>query len=44
MTYAALYGKSPVGNPYDYYGKIDKDSAAFLQQVAEDTVRTFYGR
>ena len=44
VTYAALYGKSPVGNPYDYYGKIDKDSAAFLQQVAEDTVRTFYGR
>ncbi|MGW8270615.1 MAG: DUF4886 domain-containing protein [Burkholderiales bacterium] len=44
VTYAALYGKSPVGNPYDYYGKIDKDTAAFLQQVAEDTVRKFYGR
>lgn len=44
VTYAALYGKSPVGNPYDYYGKIDKDTAAFLQQVAEDTVRSFYGR
>jgi len=44
VTYAALYGTSPVGNPYDYYGKIDKDTAAFLQQVAEDTVRAFYTR
>lgn len=44
VTYAALYGKSPVGNPYGYYGKIDKDTAAFLQQVAEDTVRAFYKR
>ncbi len=44
VTYAALYGRSPVGNPYDYYGKIDRDTAAFLQQVAEDTVRAFYAR
>jgi len=44
VTYAALYGRSPVGNPYDYYGKIDRDTAAFLQQVAEDTVRAFYKR
>jgi hypothetical protein len=44
VTYAALYGRSPVGNPYDYYGKIDRETAAFLQQVAEDTVRSFYAR
>lgn len=44
VSYAALYGKSPVGNPYDYYGKIDRDTASFLQQVAEDTVRAFYKR
>ena len=43
-VYASIYGKSPVGNSYDYFGKIDKDSAAFLQQVAEDTVQKFYGR
>jgi hypothetical protein len=43
-VYASLYGKSPVGNSYDYYGKIDKNTAAFLQQVAEDTVRKFYGK
>lgn len=44
VTYAALYGRSPVGNPYDYYGRIDRDTATFLQQVAEDTVRAFYKR
>ena len=43
-VYASVYGKSPVGNSYDYFGKVDKDSAAFLQQVAEDTVKKFYGR
>jgi hypothetical protein len=44
VVYASLYGQSPVGNPYDYYGKIDKDMAGFLQKVADDTVRKFYGR
>lgn len=43
-VYASIYGKSPVGNSYDYFGKIDKDTAAFLQRVAEDTVRKFYRR
>ena len=43
-VYASIYGKSPVGNSYDYFGKVDKDTAAFLQQVAEDTVKQFYGR
>jgi hypothetical protein len=43
-VYASLYGKSPVGNTYDYYGRVSKEDAAFLQQVAEDTVKKFYGR
>lgn len=43
-VYASVYGKSPVGNSYDYFGKIDKDTAAFLQQVAADTVKKFYGQ
>ena len=43
-VYASIYGKSPVGNSYDYFGKIDRDSATFLQQVAADTVKKFYGR
>lgn len=43
-VYASLYGKSPVGNAYDYYGKIDKETASFLQQVAADTVKAFLAR
>lgn len=43
-VYAAVYGRSPVGNSYDYFGKIDKATAAFLQEVAADTVKQFYGR
>lgn len=42
--YASVYGKSPVGNSYDYYGKVGKEDAAFLQKVAEETVKKFYGR
>jgi hypothetical protein len=43
VVYASLYGRSPVGNTYDYYGKVDKDTAAFLQRVAEQTVKRFFG-
>ncbi len=42
-VYASIYGKSPVGNSYDYYEKIDRETAQFLQQVAVDTVNNFYG-
>jgi hypothetical protein len=44
VVYASLYGKSPVGNSYDYYGRVDRESASFLQKVADDTVRRFFGR
>ena len=44
VVFASLYGKSPVGNTYDYFGAVDKASAAYLQQVAWDTVQKFYGR
>ena len=43
-AYAAIYGKSPVGNSYDYFGKIDADTAKFLQEVAWDTVQSFFAR
>jgi hypothetical protein len=43
-VYASVYGKSPVGNSYDYYGKVGKDDATFLQKVADETVKKFYGR
>jgi hypothetical protein len=41
VVYATLYGKSPVGNSYDYYGRIDKATTAFLQKVAAETVDAF---
>jgi hypothetical protein len=44
VVYASLYGKSPIGNGYDYFGKVDKETAAFLQRVAWETVTRFYGR
>jgi hypothetical protein len=43
VTYASLYGKPVTGNPYDYYGRIDREMVAFLQGVADRTVRRFYG-
>lgn len=41
-AYAAIYKKSPVGNSYT--ADIDADTAKFLQQVAWDTVREYYGK
>jgi hypothetical protein len=39
-TFAALTGRSPVGN--SYYAGIDEPTAKFLQQVAWDTVQDYY--
>ncbi len=33
LAAATVYG-NPVGNPYDYFGKIEAEDLAFLQQVA----------
>lgn len=44
VVYASLYERSPVGNPYDYFGALDKDTKEFVQKVAYETVRKFYGR
>jgi len=44
VVYGSLYGRSSVGNPYDYFGAIDKDTREFVQKVADETVRKFYGR
>lgn len=43
-TFAALHDASAVGNPYDYYGEIGAQDAAFLQQVAEDAVAAYEAR
>ena len=44
VVYASLYERSPVGNPYDYFGALDPDTKAFVQKVADETVRKFFGR
>ncbi|WP_421952168.1 hypothetical protein [Pelagibacterium sp.] len=43
-TYATLYDASPVGLEYDYFGRLDAETAAFLQQIAADTVAEFQGK
>ena len=43
-VYAALYNRSPVGNTFDAFGEVDPKTRLFLQQVAWDTVKQFYGR
>jgi hypothetical protein len=44
VVYASLYERSPVGNPYDYFGALDNETKEFVQKVAHETVRKFYGR
>jgi hypothetical protein len=41
-TYASIYKKSPVGNPYT--GGIDAKTANFLQSVAWETVQEYFGK
>jgi hypothetical protein len=40
VTYATLYGIDPVGNAYDYRGKVSAEQALFLQQVARDVTQS----
>lgn len=42
-VYSAIYETSPVGNSYNYFDAIDPEMAKFLQTVAWDTVKAFYG-
>jgi hypothetical protein len=42
VVFAALTGKSPVGNPY--IAGIDAPTAKFLQTVAWETVQEYYGK
>ena len=44
VVYQSIYVR-PIGDlDYDYYGSIDGDIADFLQSIAAETVREFYGR
>jgi hypothetical protein len=42
VVFAALTGRSPVGN--SYHANIDPPTAAFLQNVAWETVQEYYGK
>ena len=42
VVFAALTGKSPVGN--SYLAGIDAPTAKFLQEVAWETVQDYYGK
>lgn len=42
VVYASVLGKSPVGIKYD--AGLGEDTARFLQTIAEQTVKDFYGR
>lgn len=42
VIYSSLYGKSPVG--LKYTSGLDDKTVAFLQEVAWETVREYYGR
>ncbi|MFV0299098.1 MAG: DUF4886 domain-containing protein [Hyphomicrobiaceae bacterium] len=44
VVFTSLYGTPSSGNPYDYFGRIDKDTARFLQNVADKTVARFFKR
>ena len=41
-TFAALTGRSPVGN--SYHAGVDEQTAKFLQEVAWETVQDYYGK
>jgi hypothetical protein len=44
VVYQSVYGRSVVDLDYDYFGAVDRDTATFLQGIADETVRTFYRR
>lgn len=43
-SYAALYGRTPVGNKFDAFGEVDSATMRQLQEIAWDTVKQFYGK
>lgn len=43
-VYATIYGVSPVGNSYDYFGKINSETRLFLQTIAEQTVQDYFSK
>ena len=44
VVYQSIYVRSVVGIEYDYFGDVPQETAAFLQRVADKTVREFFRR
>ena len=44
VVYQSIYGRPVTDSNYDYFGEVDEESAEFLQGIADETVRDFYGR
>ncbi len=44
VVYQSIYGRSVIGIDYDYFGEVDEESARYLQRIADETVREFYGQ
>lgn len=43
VVYASVYGQPASGTGYDYFGDINAADARFLQAIAYETVRAFFG-
>lgn len=44
VVLASVYGISPIGSDYRYYGEVNDEDALFLQAVAHFTVESFFNR
>lgn len=42
VVFQSIYGRPVTDSNYDYFGAVDKDTAAFLRGIADETVRAFY--
>ncbi len=44
VVYGSVYQKPVSGMDYDYFGKVGKEEARFLQGIADETVQNFFER
>ena len=41
-VFSSIYGKSPIGINYDYFGEISKQDKIFLQEIASEATSMYY--
>ncbi|SDE89164.1 hypothetical protein SAMN05421538_1148 [Paracoccus isoporae] len=44
VVFATVYGETPEALEYDYFGRIPSEDAAFLRQIAQETVTAYQSR